>query len=103
MRYASALATLPLAFAAPLNERDGQTGANKYIVVLKAGAQAPIPHNLASSASAAGSAIASVPKDHIYDNGNFKGFAATLSSAQVAAIEKDASVSLEGDFLNVPH
>jgi hypothetical protein len=96
MRYAFALAALPFALAAPFTERDAQASQTKYIVVLKSDAPAPVPHsgNLASTSSAAGSAVASVQKDHIYQNGNFKGFSATLTSAQIAALKQDSTVGL---------
>jgi hypothetical protein len=92
MRYITALATLPLALAAPLAERDGPS---KYIVVLKS--DAPAPQSGPSEASitgTAGTTVASIPKDLIYDQQGFKGFSASLTSDQITALKQDSTVSI---------
>jgi hypothetical protein len=97
MRYTTVLATLPLAFAAPLTARDGPT---KYIVVLKAGSpapqQAPAGGHVSNGPSAAampGNAISHVQKEHVYDQQGFKGFSAALTESQIEALRQDSSVS----------
>jgi hypothetical protein len=90
MRFA-ALSALPLVLAAPLTE---QAHPGKYIVVLKSTAAVPAqpsPNSLSNKHP--GATLANVAKDHIYDVGNFKGFAARLTDAQIAALRQDPNVS----------
>ena len=90
MRYI--LASLPLALAVPLAARDeAASGPSKYIVILKA--DAPSPQSSSGSNHIAGGAVASVAKDHVYSQGDFKGFAATLTNDQVSALRQDPTVS----------
>lgn len=103
MRYTTVLATLPLVFAAPLTARDGPT---KYIVVLKANSpapqQAPAGGHVSNGPSAAaipGGAISHVQKDHLYDQGGFKGFSAALTSDQIEALRQDPNVSGVGPIV----
>jgi hypothetical protein len=85
----AALGLLPLAFGAPLlTPRDGTTIPSKYLVVLKPTqiSTAGIMSNLA------GGAMAGVVRHHTYELGDFKGFSATLTDAQVAALKADEQV-----------
>jgi hypothetical protein len=86
----AALSLLPLALGAPLlAPRTGTTVPGKYLVVLKP-----------SKASTAGimsslseGALAGVTQHHTYELGDFKGFAATLTDAQVEALKADDQVN----------
>jgi Peptidase inhibitor I9 len=94
MRYFAALTALPLILAAPLAERAEAVGPNKYIVVLKSTAPAPIKGTVGLPNKLAGNVLANVNKEHIYDVGNFKGYSATLNDAQIAALRLDPNVSV---------
>lgn len=83
MRYFATLTALPLIFAAPLNERAEVVGPDKYIVVLKTAAPVPTISNV----------LANINEEHIYNVGNFKGYSATLSDTQIAALRLDPNVS----------
>jgi len=88
----AAVAALPLAFGSPVNvERDNLSVAGKYLVVLKPGATTGPAESAIQGV--AGGLVASIPKDHIYDHGTFRGFAGALSSDQVAALKADPSVA----------
>lgn len=86
----SALSLLPLAFAAPL-----LTAPGKYLVVLKS--------DVASAASVLstlhnGDILKSINKEHVYNLGSFKGFAADLSTEQLATVQSDPRIAyLEAD------
>jgi hypothetical protein len=88
--FISALSLLPLAFGAPLLEqRDGSAIPGKYFVILKPDAGATVMEDLA------GGILAGVQKEHTYSIGSqFNGFAASLSDAQVAALQKDSRVRI---------
>jgi hypothetical protein len=89
MRSFIALATLPLALSAPvIYTRDNNVGTEKYIVVMKPGSTLSAEH--ASKPNGLLKGIA--PTIH-YNTGNFKGFAASLSVDQVAALDSHAGVS----------
>jgi hypothetical protein len=90
MRSFIALAALPWALAAPVvNTRDSNVGTEKYIVVMKpstgAAAEALLPHNV----------LKGIVPTHQYNTGLFKGFAASLNSDQVTALNSAAGVSIE--------
>jgi len=87
----AALSFLPLAFAAPLiNRRDVAAAPNKYLVVLKPEA----PSAAAVLSDLAGGLIAqSVNREHVYQLGSFKGFAASLSEEQLSSIRSDSRVA----------
>jgi subtilisin family serine protease len=96
MRFTvAATAALPLAsYASPLLHHRAPSVEGKYLVVLKPGS------NLAGTGSTesvlstlVGGLIASIPKDHIYQHGSFRGFAGALSGDQVAALRADPSVA----------
>ena len=74
----AALSLLPLAFAAP-TPSDAPT---KYMVVMKPGVHTT---NVMSN-------LENVQVSHNYDIGNFKGFAADLTAAHVAALRADPNV-----------
>jgi subtilisin family serine protease len=86
----SALSLLPLAFGAPIFTAPG-----KYLVVLKS--------NVDSAASVLstlhnGDILKSINQEHVYNLGSFKGFAADLSTEQLATIQNDPRVAfLEAD------
>lgn len=84
-----AVATLPLVLAAPLlDRRNTNVVPGKYIVVMKkGGVQAASSFN-----TLAGGAIKNVNIDHKYNIGTFKGFSATLSDAQLNALQADKNV-----------
>ena len=99
MRYFSLLNALPLALAAPFVERDDSSSSapSRYIVVLKSDAEPPQHQStgpLPSTHIQAGAAVASIPKDLVYHFGTFKGFAAPLNDAQIAALKQDSSVGV---------
>jgi hypothetical protein len=74
----AALSLLPLIFGAPTPS----DGPSKYIVVMKPGVEtASITSNLDG-----------VEVSHQYSIGNFKGFAADLTPAHLAALKSDPSV-----------
>lgn len=81
----SVLSLLPLAFAAPL-----VTAPGKYLVVLK-----PDVASTASVLSSLGNGdiFKSITQDGVYNIGSFKGFAANLSTEQLASIQADPRVA----------
>jgi hypothetical protein len=95
MRSLFALAALPLVFAAPTAQKATRSGVrgpkpDSYMVVLK---KTEIASTSEALASIAGGIVSSVDKAHVYDHGNFKGFAGSLSGAQVNAIKNDPRVA----------
>ncbi|KAF2404688.1 oryzin precursor [Trichodelitschia bisporula] len=97
MRYITALAALPFALGAPtLNTRAdaaAEAAPGKYIVVLKPDAPAPAAAPATGPGIMSTSAVAAAEKTHIYGVGNFKGFAASLTSVQLAALQADSTVA----------
>jgi len=86
----TAVAALPLVLAAPLLERRGANVVpNKYIVVMKKDGI----HSASTFHTLGGGAIKDVQMDHKYEIGTFKGFAATLSSSQLNALQSDKNVA----------
>jgi hypothetical protein len=89
MRFLIALVALPLALAAPVaNTGDGNAGTDKYIVVMKSSSGASAEHVLQPNGI-----LQSVRPTHHYNAGSFRGFAASLSADQVAALTSHADVS----------
>ncbi|RYP12496.1 hypothetical protein DL765_007295 [Monosporascus sp. GIB2] len=95
MRSATLLALLPLAMAAPggvkrdsraplVKPRGAELVEGKYIVKMKD----------TISAASVDSAIASVAADadYVYKNGKFRGFASSLTDAEVEALQNDPNV-----------
>ncbi|RDI86417.1 hypothetical protein Vi05172_g3544 [Venturia inaequalis] len=96
MRYFAVLTALPFIIAAPLTERAEAVGSGKYIVILKP--TASVPTQGTDIGLPGGSLLANVNKEHIYDVGNFKGYSATLSDTQIAALRLDSNVAyIESD------
>ncbi|KAF2404545.1 subtilisin-like protein [Trichodelitschia bisporula] len=89
------LTLVPFVLAAPLIQpRAAETIPGKYIVVLKPNG----PSAGEIFADLAGGALASVRRERTYDLGGFKGFAASLSDAQVEALKGDSKVAyIEAD------
>jgi Peptidase inhibitor I9 len=87
----TAVATLPLVLAAPLlGRRNANVVPGKYIVVMKDGGV----HSASTFYTLAGGAIENVNIEHNYDIGTFKGFSASLSDAQLNALQADSNVSV---------
>jgi len=84
----AAFGLLPLALGAPVvTPRSRTTIPGKYLVVLKSEtASAGIMSSLA------GGAVSGIPQHHVYELGQFKGFAASLTAAQVNALKADSQV-----------
>jgi hypothetical protein len=83
------LGLLPLALGAPLlTPRDGTAIPGKYVVVLKPNAArvSGVLSNLAAGA------VGQIQHEHVYELGNFKGFSASLTDAQVTALKADSQV-----------
>jgi hypothetical protein len=86
----AALGLLPLALGAPLlTPRGGTTIPGKYLVVLKSETK-----TAGIMSSLAGGALAGITQHHTYDLGDFKGFSASLTDAQVEALQADNQVRL---------
>lgn len=80
----SALSLLTLALGAPI-----ATPAGKWLVVLKPDSGA----STASVLSSHGDILKSIVEEHAYHIGSFKGFAADLSTEQLATIKTDSRVA----------
>lgn len=79
----SALSLIPLVLAAPT-----AAPAGKYLVVLK-----PDVASTASVLSSHSDILKSVTQEHVYNIGSFKGFAADLSTEQLATMQADPRVA----------